>query len=256
MRACLRWLVRIFFRFRAYNEGVLNTPGPVLLIPNHVSWLDWLFLGVCLDDDWKFVTSSVTAQLSWLHRLIMANRLTFPIDTNSPYAVKRMAEFLAKGGRLVLFAEGRISLTGSLMKLFDGTGFLLFKTHAKVITCYLRGANRLPWVRHRGWTEWFPKVSAHFSEVLVAPRLKEVSTTEARKRLTNWLLDQMQRQILKLRWSMALALRWPQWLNGRQPARHRRPGRRHPATVDLSQTDGWRQFAGRTMAASARSRSG
>jgi acyl-[acyl-carrier-protein]-phospholipid O-acyltransferase / long-chain-fatty-acid--[acyl-carrier-protein] ligase len=194
MRAFLRFIIRLLYGFRAFNEKVVNTPGPVLLIPNHVSWLDWLFLGVCLDSDWKFVTSSITAQTSWLHRFIMINRLTFPIDTTSPYAVKRMAEFLEKGGRLVLFAEGRISLTGSLMKLFDGTGFLLFKTHSKVITAYVRGANRLHWVRHKGWKEWFPKVSTHFSEVMVPPKLKEISTTEARKRLTFWLLDQMRRQ--------------------------------------------------------------
>lgn len=190
----LRLLLRVFFRFRAFNESALNTPGPVLLIPNHISWLDWLFLGVCLEDDWKFVTSSVTAQLSWFHRLVMINRLTFPIDTNSPYAVKHMAGFLEGGGRLLLFAEGRISLTGSLMKLFDGTGFLLFKTRARVITCYLRGANRLPLVRHRGWTELFPRVSAHFSDVLIPPLPKETSTTEARKRMTTWLLDQMRQQ--------------------------------------------------------------
>jgi acyl-[acyl-carrier-protein]-phospholipid O-acyltransferase/long-chain-fatty-acid--[acyl-carrier-protein] ligase len=194
MKAFLRLVARLLYRFRALNEEVLRTPGPVLLIPNHVSWLDWLFIGVCLDEGWKFVTSSVTAQTSWVHRLFMVNSMTFPIDTNSPYAVKHMADFLAGGGRLVLFAEGRISLTGSLMKLFDGTGFLLFKTHARVITCYLRGANRLPWVKHKGWTTWFPEVSAHFSDVLLAPKLKDISTTEARKRLTNWLLDQMRRQ--------------------------------------------------------------
>ena len=168
MRAFLRVLVRWLYSFRGYNEGVLNTPGPVLLIPNHVSWLDWLFLGVCLDEDWKFVTSSITAQISWLHRRIMVNRLTFPIDPTSPYAVKRMAEFLETGGRLVLFAEGRISLTGSLMKLFDGTGFLLFKTHAKVITCYLRGANRLPWVKHHGWTAMVPGSQRPFQQRPVA----------------------------------------------------------------------------------------
>lgn len=194
MRAILRWLIRFLFRFSAFNEKVLQAPGPVLLIPNHTSWLDWLFVGVCLDSDWKFVTSSVTAQLSWLHRMVMANRLTFPIDTSSPYAVKRMAEFLAGGGRLVLFAEGRISITGSLMKLFDGTGFLLFKTHAKVITCYVRGANRVRWVRHQGWTEWFPKVTAHFSELWTPPIPAHVSTSEARRRLTVWLLDRMRQQ--------------------------------------------------------------
>jgi 1-acyl-sn-glycerol-3-phosphate acyltransferase len=53
MKALLRWLVGWLFRFRAYNEEVLKAPGPVLLLPNHVSWLDWLFLLVCTDEDWK-----------------------------------------------------------------------------------------------------------------------------------------------------------------------------------------------------------
>ncbi|HWY76514.1 MAG TPA: 1-acyl-sn-glycerol-3-phosphate acyltransferase [Verrucomicrobiae bacterium] len=55
MKTFLRWLLRCLFRFRGYNESVLNTPGPVLLVPNHVSWIDWLFLVACLDGDWKFV---------------------------------------------------------------------------------------------------------------------------------------------------------------------------------------------------------
>lgn len=191
MRALVRFVLKLLFGFRAFNEAVLRTPGPVLLIPNHVSWLDWLFLGACLDKDWRFVTSRVTAQLSWLHRQIMVNRYTFPIDATSPYAAKHMAEFLAGGGRLVLFAEGRISVTGTLMKLYEGTGFLLFKTRAQVITCHLRGARRLRWVRHGGWTRWFPRVTAHFSEVLTPPRLTQVSATEGRNALTTWLRDQL-----------------------------------------------------------------
>jgi acyl-[acyl-carrier-protein]-phospholipid O-acyltransferase/long-chain-fatty-acid--[acyl-carrier-protein] ligase len=139
-----RWLVRVLYGFRAYNQGVLTTPGPVLLIPNHVSWFDWLFIVLCLDGDWKFVVSSTSAETSWLHRKIMINKRTFPVDTASPYAAKRMAEYLQGNGRLVLFAEGRLSRTGCLMKIFDGTGFLLHKTNAKVITCFLRGAHRLP----------------------------------------------------------------------------------------------------------------
>ena len=45
MKFWFRLLVKLCFRFRAYNEAVLATPGPVLLVPNHVSWFDWLFLG-------------------------------------------------------------------------------------------------------------------------------------------------------------------------------------------------------------------
>ena len=107
MISILRLLLRLLFRFRAYNTEALRAPGPVLILPNHTSWWDWLFLGVCLDKDWRFVTSATTAKLSWLHRFIMVNRRTFPVENNSPYAVKYMAEYLQKGGRLVLSQLGR-----------------------------------------------------------------------------------------------------------------------------------------------------
>ncbi len=187
----LLWLVRLCFGFRTFNMEALKAPGPILLVPNHVSWLDWLFVALCLEDDWRFVTSANTAETSWLHKKIMVNRRTFPIDPTSPYSTRRMAEYLATGGRLVLFAEGRLSRTGSLMKIFDGTGFLIHKTNAKVITCYLRGANRLLWARQTGRRFWFPRVTAHFSEVLTAPPTAGLSRKEARPRLTTWLREQM-----------------------------------------------------------------
>jgi acyl-[acyl-carrier-protein]-phospholipid O-acyltransferase/long-chain-fatty-acid--[acyl-carrier-protein] ligase len=71
---------------------------------------------------------------------------------------------------------------------------LLFKTQAKVITCYFRGANRLPLCPHKGWKKCFPRVSAHFSEVLIPPKFEHTSTTQARTQLTNWLRDQLVKQ--------------------------------------------------------------
>src|SRR4051812_323638 len=177
MIALLRFLLRILYRFRIHHSEVLKTPGPVVLLPNHSSWWDWLLVGVCLESDWRFVTSAESAQTSWFHKKVMINRRTFPVDINSAYAVKHMAEYLQKGGRLVLFPEGRLSRTGALMKLYDGTGFLIFKTHAKVITAYLRGAYRLPWSPSPGRKHWFPRLSIHFSEVLMPPATGHVSAT-------------------------------------------------------------------------------
>jgi len=42
MKRFLRYLLRLLYGFRAYNESALNTARPVLLLPNHVSWWDWL----------------------------------------------------------------------------------------------------------------------------------------------------------------------------------------------------------------------
>lgn len=190
----LRIILRVLYGFRVDGASVLSTNGPVLLVPNHVSWLDWLLLGVLLDRDWKFVVSEQVANSTWLHRRIMINERSFPVDINSPYVVRRMTEHLQSNGKLVLFAEGRISSSGHLMKLFEGTGFLLFKTRAKLITCHLRGANRLPFVKHKGWTQWFPRVSVHFSKALTAPHPVGVSTVEARSIITDWLRDRMVEQ--------------------------------------------------------------
>ncbi len=194
MKTFFRLLLRVWCRFRAFNTGALSAPGPVLLLPNHVSWFDWLLLYVCLDDDWRFVTSEPASRVSPVHRFVMVNRHTFPVDPASPYAVKRMAEFLNAGGRLVLFPEGRLSDTGALMKLFDGTGFLLHKTNAKVITAYLRGAARFPFSRQPGWKKMFPRVSVHFSELLTPPKLEHAGTAQARTTLTTWLRDKLVEQ--------------------------------------------------------------
>jgi acyl-[acyl-carrier-protein]-phospholipid O-acyltransferase/long-chain-fatty-acid--[acyl-carrier-protein] ligase len=191
MKLLFRLLLKILFRYEAFGQEALKTPGPVLLIPNHVSWFDWLFLLVLTDDDWKFVTSSVTAQTSPLHRFLMVNEHTFPIDPTSPYAAKRMAEFLSQGGRLVLFAEGQLSRTGSLMKLFDGTGFLLQKTTAKVVPCYLRGARRILCSPNHEKKLWFPKVTAHFGKAVLPPHQENASAAQARNALTSWLRDQL-----------------------------------------------------------------
>ncbi|MCF7709249.1 MAG: AMP-binding protein [Verrucomicrobia bacterium] len=194
MQYILKFLFKILFRFRIYNQASVNRPGPLLLVPNHVSWFDWLLIAVCLDEDWKFVTATATARYSWLHRLVTANKRTFPIDPASPYAVKHMAEFLRNGGRLVLFAEGRISRTGSLMKLFEGVGFLLHKTGTPVVTAYLRGAKRLMLVRHKGWRRVFPEVTIHFSRIHTPPELGPLPTSKARTKLTNWLQRSMVEQ--------------------------------------------------------------
>src|SRR5436190_19925630 len=173
MISIFQFLVRLLYRFGIYNPEVLKAPGPVLLLPNHTSWWDWLLVGACLESDWRFVTSAESAETSWFHKKVMVNKRTFPVDINSAYAVKHMAEYLQKGGRLVLFPEGRLSRTGSLMKLFDGTGFLIYKTRAKVITAYLRNAYRLPFSPSPGKKSWFPRLSVHFSNVLSPPKTQQ-----------------------------------------------------------------------------------
>ncbi|MBI3884388.1 MAG: AMP-binding protein [Opitutae bacterium] len=190
----LRLLSKLLYRYRVFGAEALAGPGPMVLCPNHTSWLDWLFILLPLGKEWKFVASSTTAQATWIHRRMMINSRTFPVDNSSSYAVRSMADYLAAGGKLVIFPEGRISATGSLMRIYDGTAFLVNHSGAKVVTAYLRNAVRVPWVRHPGWTQWFPRVTVHFSRPLTAPTFAHLPHTVARQKITMWLRDEIVRQ--------------------------------------------------------------
>lgn len=171
----------------------LNAPGPVLLISNHVSWLDALMLWSVLESDWRFVISRVTAQRHPLLRPFMMGARSFPVDVGSPRALREMAEYLQQGGRLVLFAEGRLSRTGSLMKLFSGTGFLLQHTGAAVVTVYLRGVDRSAWAVNENRKRRFPRISLHVQGPNFPPSFTG-SSADVRAQTTSWLRSRLVEQ--------------------------------------------------------------
>lgn len=189
----MRLLLRVWFRFRAFNEEAAKCEGPVLLIPNHLSWIDWLFVGLSVDPDWMFAASEMPARTSKLHAWILSNPRIILIGPDPAASLKKMTAHLESGGKLILFAEGRMSRTGCLQRLFGGTGFLIQKTKAKVITCYLRGAGRVLASPHGGWTKMFPKVTAHFDDPVDPPEY-EGKPADQRAKLNQWLRDRMLRQ--------------------------------------------------------------
>jgi acyl-[acyl-carrier-protein]-phospholipid O-acyltransferase/long-chain-fatty-acid--[acyl-carrier-protein] ligase len=195
MRSLLRLLLRLLFRtlfhFRVDGLESLNTAGPLLLIPNHVSWLDWLMVAVCLPEHWRFVVSGATAQTSWVHRKIMVNQRTFLIDSSAPHSARKIAEHLRRGGCLVLFAEGRISRTGCLMKIFGGIGFLISKTQARVVFAHLHGAHRLKVALNTGWKLWFPRISLHLTGVCSSPDTKGLPPRSVRIQIAEWVRERM-----------------------------------------------------------------
>ena len=144
MKRILRWFLKLCFGLRTYNEQVLKAKGPVMLLPNHTSWFDWILLGVFLEDDWKFVTSRQAAEVSPVHKFIMVNRYTFPVDMESPYAVKHMAEFL-QARRAFGFVSGRPAVAHGFVDEAIRWHRISCSTKLKraVITAYLRGAHQV-----------------------------------------------------------------------------------------------------------------
>ncbi|MBC7786934.1 MAG: bifunctional acyl-ACP--phospholipid O-acyltransferase/long-chain-fatty-acid--ACP ligase [Methylophilaceae bacterium] len=142
----LKLLSRLLFRIEI--TGLENIPkandlgeNKLLIIANHESLLDGLLLGLFLPIPATFVLHSNVLD-SWLFRQILRLTPYLAVDPSSPLAMKKAIKLLEAGKPIVIFPEGRITQPGSLMKVYDGLGFVAAKTGATILPVRLDGAAR------------------------------------------------------------------------------------------------------------------
>ena len=61
------------------------------------------------------------------------------MDPTHPISLKDLIHHLQTDTRTVIFPEGRITVTGSLMKIYDGTGMVADKSEAAILPVRIHG---------------------------------------------------------------------------------------------------------------------
>ena len=148
IKRLLRFVARLLFRVNIRGE----MPAPqqrLLVIANHESFLDGLLLGLFLPLDPVFVVHTGVAKNSWF-RLILSLVDYLAVDPTSPMAMKKVVRLIEAGRPVVIFPEGRITTTGSLMKTYDGPAFVAARTGATILPVKIDGAARTFFSRMSG----------------------------------------------------------------------------------------------------------
>jgi len=196
----LQLVCRIIFRVDV--SGVANLPkqGKLLIIANHESFLDGLLLGLFLPIRATFVVHT-TVLNHWLFRQVLRLTPYLAVDPTSPLAMKKVIKLLEAGKPVVIFPEGRITLTGSLMKVYDGPGFVAAKTGAMILPVRIDGAARSYFSRLRGShpRRLFPKVTISILPIRHID-MPQAPTAKARRRLAG---DAMRREMQNMLFSSA-----------------------------------------------------
>ena len=182
LRPLLRGLARLLFRVDIKFRQSDFSHERLLIVANHESFLDGLLLGLFLPIDPVFVVHTSIANSFWF-RILLSQVDYLAVDPTSPMAMKKVIRLIESGRPVVIFPEGRITLTGSLMKVYDGPAFVAAKTGATVIPVRLDGASRSYFSRLSGRhpKEYFPKIrltvlpEAHFP-------MPEAATAKLRRR--------------------------------------------------------------------------
>jgi acyl-[acyl-carrier-protein]-phospholipid O-acyltransferase / long-chain-fatty-acid--[acyl-carrier-protein] ligase len=130
--------------FRVEVRGLENIPAAgtrMVIAPNHVSLLDGPLLHAVLPVDAAFAVDTGIAT-AWWSKPFMAMIRSYKIDPARPLATRHLVNLVKNGEPLVIFPEGRITVTGCLMKVYDGAALIADKGDAVVVPVRIEGAQR------------------------------------------------------------------------------------------------------------------
>jgi acyl-[acyl-carrier-protein]-phospholipid O-acyltransferase/long-chain-fatty-acid--[acyl-carrier-protein] ligase len=158
----IRFLARLIFRlwFRVRVRGTVEPHERLLLVSNHQSLLDGLLLGAFLPVQPIWVLHTQIAR-HWYVRLPMRFVPHLVVDSAHPLAMKSVIALVEAGRPVLIFPEGRVTTTGSLMKVYEGPAFVAARTHATVVPVHIEGAVFSIFSRTKGDfpRKWFPRVT-------------------------------------------------------------------------------------------------
>jgi 1-acyl-sn-glycerol-3-phosphate acyltransferase len=176
-----------FFRTRGIDPEKVPASGPVILAPNHFSFLDHFFLGISLRRKVRFMAKSQLFARPM--QFVFSHGGVFPVRRgyNDEEAFTTANAILAGGGCIAMNAEGGRSRTGKLGEnVRRGIGRLALETGAPVVPIAVHGSSRV-----RNWKRLqFPKVTVLYGNPIRWERVA-APTREQQQHVANEIFSEI-----------------------------------------------------------------
>ncbi len=188
-----RQLFRLLFRVEVRGLEHYKAAGRrAVIVGNHTSLLDGPLLSAFLPDRSTFAINSHMAKRWWVKPAFALFDLA-PIDPTNPLAIRSLVEAVKKGSRVVIFPEGRLTVTGALMKIYEGPGAIAQMADARVLPVRIDGAQYSKFSKMQGKLRlrWFPKITVTFLPPVKFDAPPELRGSHLRDYQANKLYDVM-----------------------------------------------------------------
>ena len=167
LRGLARTIFTLLYRLDVRGIENLEAAGPrSVVVVNHLSFLDAPIMLSLLHDKPLFAIYSGMAKRWWVKPFLTLVE-ALPVDPTHPMAVKTLVARVREGKPLVIFPEGRITVTGALMKVYDGPAMIADKADAAIVPVRIEGAEQTPFSRLNKLQirrRWFPRIRVTFME--------------------------------------------------------------------------------------------
>jgi acyl-[acyl-carrier-protein]-phospholipid O-acyltransferase/long-chain-fatty-acid--[acyl-carrier-protein] ligase len=164
LAAMARGIFKLLYRVEVKGLEHYETAGrKALIVANHASFLDGPLLSAFLPERAAFAIDTYMAKKAWVKPAFALFDLC-PVDPANPLALRSLVRHLRRGQRVVIFPEGRLTTTGSLMKIYEGPGTVASMAKGNILPVRISGAQHTPFSRLRGVVpiQLFPKVTLTF----------------------------------------------------------------------------------------------
>ena len=164
--------LKSLFKFQVFGSKNVPSTGGALLVSNHASYVDPVFLGAAVDRNLNYMARSTLFKPELIERFLLSMN-AFPVHLGVPdrRAIRRASQLLEDGKLLLIFPEGTRSIDGrTLGEAQVGVGLIAYRATVPVIPVFLAGAEKaLP----RGAKVLKPaKVTVSFGESLDMERYR------------------------------------------------------------------------------------
>ena len=160
------WIV---FRARCISSDKVPTEGPIILAPNHFSFMDHFFVGAFIRRRVRYMAKSQLFKppMQWIY----THGGVFPVRRghHDEEAFVTAEKILAEGGTIVMYCEGGRSRTGKISgQAKPGIGRLALESGAPVVPIAIHGSQRV-----RNWRRLqFPKVTVQYGDAIAWERVE------------------------------------------------------------------------------------
>ena len=139
-RFTLWMLTHTIYRIRIVGQEHVPTRGPALLVCNHISFVDGMLVGACIQRFIRFLVYKPyydAKAFHWLFRLLRAIPVTGGKPKEVLASIERAREELAGGHLVCIFAEGAVTRTGNLLPFKRGFERIIAGLDVPVIPVHL-----------------------------------------------------------------------------------------------------------------------
>lgn len=158
LRLAVNSLVNAIWRFRVVDADRMPPAGPVVVVANHISWLDGFVVVLSASRPVRLVVYGPNIQGRLLRALAAQWRFILfdPRPKSIARALGTIQSGLADGDAIGIFCEGGISRTGQILGFKRGLEWLLARVQAPIITLSIDGmwGSGLSFSEGRFFTKW------------------------------------------------------------------------------------------------------